>query len=809
MGKLVQRDKKRKIDKKFLSKNKTIKLYKEKQRKIDAYKREVDEITKRYEEIDSATIEDFDDFPLSSRTRKGLRDANYRIPTEIQKESIGLALKGHDILGAAKTGSGKTLAFIIPILERLFVTGWSIIDGLGAIIITPTRELAYQIFEVLNKIGCNHQFSAALVIGGKDIAKERKLLDKCNILICTPGRLQQHMDENPLFDAMNLKILVLDEADRILDMGFKESLNAILENLPQERQTLLFSATQTKSVKDLARLSLKNPMYVSVHEHAKHTTPEGLQQSFLVCEAHDKMNMIWSFIKSHKKQKVLVFMASCKQVKFMYECICRLRPGVSIMAMYGTLHQLRRMAIYDEFCKKNHAVMFATDIAARGLDFPNVNWVVQLDCPEDVNTYIHRAGRTARFEKGGEALLILLPSEKDSMVDQLEKRKIPIEEIKVNPSKLHSIQRKLEAICARDDALKDSGTRAFKSYLKSLSKMKDKTVFDVNKINFELYAKSLGLEFAPRVRFLERTLKEKLKNNESVHTNGNATKSSGIFASDESDDECLQEKVKSSYTNSLNTAKVSGNESSQDAIVDESVNISKKPLTKAALAKRMLKKKVKPNTITKFDEQGEAVREICGKQFPIVGADLKKELLEEGYSIEKAKLLKEKEDEVDRMVFKERIKSKHREERLKVKQKNLERNPDGASAKLDDTQGDLQNDGSESEFGDVDPNAETFNSDESYESDDSADEQSESEPDNEQEREENSDVPENSTEEESDEYSNVESQSQSGSKKMGFKEKLKARKRLLKEKEQSRKKMKVSRTIEDDEQLALHFLTNT
>ncbi|GFX19187.1 probable ATP-dependent RNA helicase DDX10 [Trichonephila clavipes] len=192
------------------------------------------------------------------------------------------------------------------------------------------------------------------------------------------------------------RAVLLDEADRILDLGFQKTVNAILENFPLERQTLLFSATQTKSVKDLARLSLKNPMYVSVHEHAKHITPEGLQQSYVVCEAHDKTNMIWSFIKSHPKQKILVFMSSCKQAKYIYESFCRLRPSVTVMALYGSLHQLRRMKIYDEFCKKNHAVMFATDVAARGLDFPNVNWVIQLDCPEDVNTYIHRAGRTAR-----------------------------------------------------------------------------------------------------------------------------------------------------------------------------------------------------------------------------------------------------------------------------------------------------------------------------------------------------------------------------------------------------------------------------
>lgn len=173
--------------------------------------------------------------------------------TEIQKASIPLALQDKDILGAAQTGSGKTLAFLIPILERLYREQWTRIDGVGALVITPTRELAYQIFETLRKIGKYHDFSAGLIIGGKDLKFERKRMDQCNIIICTPGRLLQHMDENPLFDCVTMKILVLDEADRCLDMGFKETMNAIIANLPPKRQTLLFSATQTKSVQDLAR----------------------------------------------------------------------------------------------------------------------------------------------------------------------------------------------------------------------------------------------------------------------------------------------------------------------------------------------------------------------------------------------------------------------------------------------------------------------------------------------------------------------------------------------------------------------------
>jgi len=155
---------------------------------------------------------------------------------------------------------------------------------------------------------------------------------------------------------------------------------------------------------------------VAVHEHSQSSTPHRLVQSYIVCDLPHKLNTLFSFIKSHLAYKMIVFMSSCKQVKFTYEAFCRLRPGVPLMALYGRQKQLKRVGIYNDFCRKKSAVLLCTDIAARGLDFPAVHWVVQLDCPEDANTYIHRVGRTARYEKDGKALLFLLPSEEDGML---------------------------------------------------------------------------------------------------------------------------------------------------------------------------------------------------------------------------------------------------------------------------------------------------------------------------------------------------------------------------------------------------------
>ncbi|XP_065293581.1 probable ATP-dependent RNA helicase DDX10 [Dermacentor albipictus] len=701
----------------------SMKVYRKRQTKGLTETEEINRLRALYEDFDSKTVETFKDFPLSTKTQLGLQEAGYVTPTEIQREAIGLALRGLDILGAAKTGSGKTLAFLIPVLEKLYCEMWARNYGIGALIITPTRELAYQIFEVLKKIGVHHDFSAGLVIGGKDLKFESKRMDSCNIVICTPGRLLQHMDENPLFDATQLQILVLDEADRILDLGFQQTVNAIIENIPLERQTLLFSATQTKSVKDLARLSLKDPAYVSVHEHAKFTTPEGLRQSYVVCELHNKLNLLWSFIRNHLKQKILVFLSSCKQVKYVYRAFCRMRPGMTILELHGNMFQMKRMAVYDEFCRKQSAVLIATDIAARGLDFPAINWVVQFDCPEDVSTYIHRAGRTARFEKDGEALLILLPSE-EPMAEQLTQNKIPISKIQVNPKMFVNVQKKLESMCARDVALKECAQRCFTAYLKSVFLMKDKTVFDVTKLDLDAFARSLGLAMAPRVRFLQKHMKEleakeakqkkimeekaaKAKNTNNVQAGqdvstkpvspikGPDTEAFQFDMTDESEDDIFTVKRRVIYKSDDDDKDVAA------VLYEEDTKKKKKVITKVALAKKVLKKKVVPNTKVIFDDEGEAVEGINVQKAEVVKKLLEEEKAPCGIDLEISKKILEEEDKFDKERYRERIKTMHRIKRLKMRQERKEQSGE-AGAELDagsgsEHEGEEQSEGEEGE----------------------------------------------------------------------------------------------------------------
>ncbi|KAF9996888.1 ATP-dependent RNA helicase dbp4 [Entomortierella chlamydospora] len=427
-------------------------------------------------------------------------------------------------------------------IEMLYRQKWGPLDGLGALVISPTRELAVQIFEVLRKVGREHSFSAGLIIGGKDWKIERELISKMNILVCTPGRLLQHMDQSAGFDCDHLQMLVLDEADRILDMGFKKSVNAIVENLPKDRQTMLFSATQTKSVKDLARLSLKDPEYVAVHEKAEHSTPKNLSQYYMVVPLDQKLDVLFNFIKTHLTAKAIVFLSSCKQVRFVFETFCKLHPGVPLLHLHGKQKQQKRAETYAKFAAQKAAYLFCTDIAARGLDFAAVNWVIQLDCPEDPETYIHRVGRTARYEASGQAMLMLCPSEETGMIQGLERVKVPIQEVKLKKDakdvKKEPIQKQMQRLCFNDPEIKYLGQKAFISYMRSVYLQKDKTIFDVNALPAEEFAASLGLPGAPKIKFVE---KSKAKN----AVRGNQKKTSDDEANESDQDEEEEEEEKS------------------------------------------------------------------------------------------------------------------------------------------------------------------------------------------------------------------------------------------------------------------------
>ncbi|KZL74007.1 ATP-dependent RNA helicase DBP4 [Colletotrichum tofieldiae] len=470
----------------------------------------IEQLEKAVADFDpKSEYKNFSDLPLCEATKTGLDKSHFETLTDIQSRAVPLALKGSDILGAAKTGSGKTLAFVIPVLEKLYRARWTEYDGLGALIISPTRELAAQIFEVLRKVGRNHNFSAGLVIGGKSLKEEAERLSKMNILVCTPGRMLQHLDQTAGFDVDNLQILVLDEADRIMDMGFQSAVDALVEHLPATRQTMLFSATQSKKISDLARLSLKDPEYVSVHEES---TPKNLQQHYIITPLHEKLDTLFGFIKANLRSKIIVFFSSGKQVRFAYESMRHLQPGIPLLHLLGKQKQLQRMEITKRFADANHSCLFATDVVARGVDFPAVDWVVQVDCPEDADTYIHRVGRTARYERDGKAVLFMDPSEEAGMLKRLEAKKVPIQKITVKESKKKSITNQLQSMCFQNPDLKYLGQKAFISYVRSVYLQKDKEVFKFDKLDLDAYAASLGLPGAPQIKLRKGEDIKKVKN---------------------------------------------------------------------------------------------------------------------------------------------------------------------------------------------------------------------------------------------------------------------------------------------------------
>ena len=453
-----------------------------------------------------SNLKQFSNLPISEKTSKGLSGNDFTHLTKVQRATLPHALAGRDVIAEARTGSGKTLAYVIPVLETLWREEWRPQDdGLGAIILCPTRELAIQVFDVLRKVGKHHTLSAALIVGGKDYKEEQKLIGGINILVSTPGRLMHHMDTTYHLECSNVRIVVLDEADYILELGFEKQLEAILENLPKypQRQTLLFSATQSRAIKQLAKLTMHEPELLSVHQYDT-VTPDQLDQRYIIVNAHEKVDTMYTFIKTHLRSKTIIFLNSCNEVQFFYEAFRRLKPGIVLRHMHGKMSQATRMEIYYDFCNRDRAVLLATDIVARGLDFPRVDWVIQADCPFTAEQYIHRVGRTARFQSKGKALLLLLPSE-EKFIERLSEMHVDVKKVDRNLKSKRDLQALLSGIVAENNELKYLGQKAFVSYIRSIHLAEDKEVFDISRVDGVGYSMSLGLPGVPTIKSLKES----------------------------------------------------------------------------------------------------------------------------------------------------------------------------------------------------------------------------------------------------------------------------------------------------------------
>ena len=330
-------------------------------------------------------MEDFEKLGLSEPLLKLMRSSGFTEPSEIQEKVIPLVAQGKDVVGSSATGSGKTLAFGLGIIEKIHAG-----KGVQVLILVPTRELAEQVGTVFKKFSNYKGLNVSIVYGGVNINHQIKSLKEAEIVVGTPGRILDHLERGTI-NFSHLKTLVLDEADRMFDMGFINDVEKIIKNLPKERQTLLFSATISEDIEHITRKHMKNPESVSVESYV---SAEKLKQVYYDVPKNMKFSLLVHLLKRETPGLVMVFCNTRHNTDFVADNLIRL--GVDAIAIHGGLSQDKRTRIMQKFNEKKVYVLVCTDVAARGLDIKGVSHVYNYDIPKTSKEYIHRIGRTAR-----------------------------------------------------------------------------------------------------------------------------------------------------------------------------------------------------------------------------------------------------------------------------------------------------------------------------------------------------------------------------------------------------------------------------
>ena len=348
-------------------------------------------------------MQSFYEYNLSDNLNKSLKTLGFKNPTEIQSKTIPIALKRHDILASAETGSGKTAAYLIPLIHHISTLG-----NISGLILTPTRELAQQVTDVSKSlVGYKSKIETGLIVGGASMNNQlRQLKKRPKIIVGTPGRINDHLEKRTL----NLKyfnFFVLDEADRMLDMGFEDQVEKIIRFLPSKRQTLLFSATLPKEIIKLSSKYLNNPKRADVKENNVIKTQ--IKQKILNTKTELKYNQLVDEI-ALRKGSILIFV----RTKYSTEKLKKrlMKDTVKSSALHGDLRQNKRSRILKDFRDDKFRILIATDIASRGLDVPHIEHVINYDLPQVPEDFIHRIGRTARAGSVGEAVSFITPNDK-------------------------------------------------------------------------------------------------------------------------------------------------------------------------------------------------------------------------------------------------------------------------------------------------------------------------------------------------------------------------------------------------------------
>ncbi|XP_014672423.1 PREDICTED: ATP-dependent RNA helicase DDX55-like [Priapulus caudatus] len=448
---------------------------------------------------------------ISKVTHNAIQALGFKRATPVQAACIPQFMRNKDVAVEAITGSGKTLAFVIPILEILLKREDKLKKKeVGAIIVTPTRELAQQIDDVLSHfLKFTKELTHIVFVGGGSTEQDITQFAEhgANIITATPGRLEDMFRRkqdgfNLAAHVKSLEVLILDEADRLLGMGFEDSINALLGYLPKQRRTGLFSATQTKEVAALIRAGLRNPVLVIVKERKEssesvQTTPTTLVNYYMICDADRKFNTLVAFLRQHTHLKHMIFFSTCACVDYFSRALEVLLKNSTVLSIHGKMKS-KRNKIFSKFRTVESGVLVCTDVMARGVDIPQVHWVIQYDPPTTPSAFVHRCGRTARIGHAGNALVFLQPTE-DAFVDFIAiNQKVPLQEMAPLDSPVDVLP-KLQNLAKKDRAIFEKGMKAFVSYVQSYAKHECNFIFRFKDLDFGKLATGFALLRMPKM----------------------------------------------------------------------------------------------------------------------------------------------------------------------------------------------------------------------------------------------------------------------------------------------------------------------
>ncbi len=346
----------------------------------------------------------FKELGINENILKVVKEKGFTEPTEIQKNSIPIILQGRDIIAGSKTGSGKTFAFAVPIIQEA-VKG----QGIQAIVLTPTRELAKQVRDEINDFSVHKNLTVTAIYGGVGINPQIKALKHADVVVGTPGRVLDHLGRRTM-KLDKVKTAVLDEADRMLDMGFIDDVSKILDHCPRKKQTLLYSATISTGLYNLAKNHMKNPEKISVEEYVD---PRNLKQVYYNVKGNEKLSLLTHLLNKERPGLVMVFCNTQRTVNFVAKNLKK--QGFEAIAIHGGFSQAKRTRSMKDFNSGKAQVLVCTDVAARGLHIENVSHVYNYDIPRNSKQYIHRIGRTARVGEKGMAVNLLSQRDHENM----------------------------------------------------------------------------------------------------------------------------------------------------------------------------------------------------------------------------------------------------------------------------------------------------------------------------------------------------------------------------------------------------------